>query len=107
MLVALFVAVLILTVVCAFNFLLTLRLSRLMREQPPTDVAQTRDLKVGSAMPEFWAVTTTGVELNAKELDRGVSVFGFLTPSCRPCHESVPDFAKRAKEVTAAGGRVV
>ena len=79
------VAILVLTLMCVLNFLLTLGLARRIREEPPAVM-----LPPGSRVDTTFEPPT---------------LVGFFSPGCGPCHERLPEFVARARRAPA--GRMV
>jgi hypothetical protein len=61
---------------------------------------------VGTAVDAF---TTTAVDGTAVARDRlaGLTLVGFLSPRCGPCHERLPEFLDRAGEMPGGRDRVL
>ncbi|MGW9212989.1 TlpA family protein disulfide reductase [Embleya sp. NPDC055664] len=90
-------AVVVLTVLCLLNLLLTFGIVRKLRAQRddsrpgPAALA----LPVGSTAPNFSAVTTTGETITRDGL--GETLFGFFSPNCPACTERLPRFVEAAR----------
>jgi thiol-disulfide isomerase/thioredoxin len=79
------VAVVVLTLLCLVNVLLTLGLARRIREEPPAVM-----LPPGSRVDTALEPPT---------------LIGFFSPGCGPCNERLPEFVARARRAPA--GRTV
>ncbi|MFE5332024.1 TlpA family protein disulfide reductase [Embleya sp. NPDC056575] len=90
-------AVVVLTVLCLLNLLLTFGIVRKLRAQRdhsrPGPAALV--LPVGSTAPNFSAVTTTGETITREGL--GETLFGFFSPNCPACTERLPRFVEAAR----------
>ncbi|MFF7245231.1 TlpA family protein disulfide reductase [Embleya sp. NPDC008237] len=105
-------AVVLVTVLCLLNLLLTFGVIRKLRAQGEQGEhghgAQGVDisdlvLPVGSPAPAFTVVTTTGETVSRDDL--GAALFGFFSPDCRACKERLPEFVAAARK--ADGLRVL
>jgi thiol-disulfide isomerase/thioredoxin len=89
-------------VVALANLMLTYGVIRRLRAHDtalaglsPAGQSDRDALPVGSALPEFTAVTTDGLEVDSGWLLSG-TVVAFLSPDCRPCQEQLPLFVRYA-----------
>jgi thiol-disulfide isomerase/thioredoxin len=64
-------------------------------------------LPVGSKVPEFTAVTTTGESRSLADLAGSRSVLGFFSPSCQPCRTQLPEFIEFAKALPGGSGHAL
>lgn len=87
-------AVVVLGVVCLLNLLLTVGIVRRLRSQ--TGAPDLFELGPGSAPGMFAAVTTTGDPVSHDTL---AGVVGFFSAGCDSCHELLPSFTARAREL--------
>ncbi|WP_331770705.1 redoxin domain-containing protein (plasmid) [Embleya sp. NBC_00888] len=104
-------AVVLVTVLCLLNLLLTFGVVRRLRAQGGhghgghdadiTDLV----LPVGATVPAFTAVTTAGETVSRDGL--GAVLFGFFSPGCPACAERLPLFVKAAREAVGEGRRVL
>ncbi|MGK5554648.1 TlpA family protein disulfide reductase [Actinomadura kijaniata] len=84
------------------NLLLTLGILRRMRAdalRPGGNAGHGVDpfaLKPGSPVGEFTALTSEGDPVTRETL---TGVVGFFSAGCEPCHELLPDFVARAREL--------
>jgi thiol-disulfide isomerase/thioredoxin len=104
----LLVAVAVLAAFGAANLGLVLRLSAIVRDLPVQSAADRDELSVGDRLPEFTPIETlSGEVVTHHDASAAPTLIGFFTPSCKPCHEAIPDFAAAAADLLHAGGRVL
>ncbi|MYS85577.1 TlpA family protein disulfide reductase [Embleya scabrispora] len=103
-------AVVLVTVLCLLNLVLTFGVIRKLRAQGEHGHGAQNDvdisdlvLPVGSTAPAFTAVTTAGETVSRDGL--GAALFGFFSPNCRACRERLPQFVEAARK--AGGSRRV
>ncbi|MET7303213.1 redoxin domain-containing protein [Embleya sp. NPDC005575] len=108
----LIVAVVLVTVLCLLNLLLTFGVIRKLRAQGEHGHGAQGDvdisdlvLPVGSTAPAFAATTTAGETVSRDGL--GAALFGFFSPNCRACKERLPQFVEAAREAGDGGRRVL
>ncbi|MEV4413115.1 redoxin family protein [Catellatospora sp. NPDC049609] len=95
----LLVAVVVLAAVCVLNLALVLRLSTLVRRQGAARAAADTPATLpapGAALPAFAGVGATGVPVSSADLATGTVLVAFLSATCAPCRESLPDLAATA-----------
>ncbi|MFE9203520.1 TlpA family protein disulfide reductase [Micromonospora sp. NPDC007230] len=98
------VAMTILALVCALNLLLLVGVIQRLREYESrsSDPRQPDlSLPVGARTGEFTAVSTTGVAISDRLLDRR-TVVGVFSPTCTPCHRQLPAFIEYAGRADSA-----
>jgi hypothetical protein len=86
-------------VLCLLNLLLTYGVMRRLRAH--TELfrllsAPEMALPAGEKVGSFTAVTTRGDEITHYDL-AGPVIVGFLSPSCRPCREALPNFVEHVR----------
>ncbi|MGN9843989.1 TlpA family protein disulfide reductase [Nonomuraea sp. H19] len=86
------------------NLILTFGVIRRLREHTGLLSSRGADTMatVGTTVADFAATTTDGEPIT-KEVLAGQTLVGFLSPTCGPCKETLPDFVRHARE--AVGGR--
>ena len=106
---AVIVAVVVLVgALCVLNLLLTLGVIRRLREHTDLIAESTSPppgmptLPVGRQVADYTATTTDGEPVSRDDLS-GDTLVAFLTPTCKPCQEQMPELAKVAQ--VWAGGR--
>jgi hypothetical protein len=90
-------AVVLLSVVCLLNLLLTLGILRRMRAQAASGgqhAGPPYSLGPGSSIGEFTAVTTDGERVSDDTL---TGLVGFFSAGCEACHELLPRFVEYAR----------
>ncbi|WP_433180398.1 TlpA family protein disulfide reductase [Actinoallomurus sp. CA-150999] len=94
-------ALIILTVVCLLNLLLTFGIIRRLRGQSGGhhDVPEDLTLPAGAVVPEFTATTTAGGAVSRSTVSGGV--IAFFSPGCGACEKQLPRFTDLAR--TLAG----
>ena len=100
------IALVLLAVVVALNITLTVGIVRRLREHS----AQLKDLRNPDAVMaapdtvtgEFSAETVEGERLSESDW-QGLTLVGFLSPTCTACHERLPGFLEQARRMP--GGR--
>ncbi|MFI6977015.1 TlpA family protein disulfide reductase [Embleya sp. NPDC050154] len=104
-------AVVLVTVLCLLNLLLTFGVVRKLRARRgqghgghDADIADLV-LPVGATVPAFAAVTTAGEAVSRDGL--GAVLFGFFSPGCPACAERLPLFVKAARKAGGEGRRVL
>ncbi|GAA1892024.1 TlpA family protein disulfide reductase [Asanoa iriomotensis] len=97
------VAVAVLGLFCLANLLLTVGVVRRLRDHSamlelvggPEVISP-----VGSAVDEYAAVAIDGASVR-RDLLVGLTLVGFFSPTCGPCHERLPLFVTRARLMPA------
>jgi len=105
------VAIAALSVVCVLNLLLTVGVIRRLREhttlldtmnpQPPQAMRAT-----GAEVDDFAVTAQDGTPV-ARRLLAGLTLVGFFSTTCEPCHERLPDFVARARRMPGGRPRVL
>jgi thiol-disulfide isomerase/thioredoxin len=103
------VAVVMLSLLCLLNLLLTVGVVRRLKEHttalemlagPLGEVMQ----PAGGSVADYAATTVDGTAVG-RELLLGPTLVGFFSPGCGPCRERLPEFVARAAQAPA--GRVL
>ena len=84
------------------NLLLTVALAQRLKAAQPgsTMLDDLRDqAQVDSAIPEFSALTMSGIPLNSSEFVSGTAIFAFFSTDCAGCRDAMPDFANRVLQI--------
>jgi hypothetical protein len=89
-------AVVLLGVLCLLNLLLTIGILRRMRAGSDWQPGPLFALGPGSAVGEFSAMTTADEPVSNDTL---TGIVGFFTAGCGDCHELLPLFVERAREM--------
>jgi hypothetical protein len=89
-------AVVLLGVLCFVNLLFTIGILRRMRTATVWQPEPLFALGPGSAVGEFSVMTTTGEPVSHDTL---AGMVGFFTTGCGECHELLPPFLERAREM--------
>jgi thiol-disulfide isomerase/thioredoxin len=100
------------SVLCLVNLVLLFAVIRKVRllgervDKVPV-MAPAALLPVGGKAPEFTAVTTNGESRSLADLAGSLSVVGFFSPNCQPCHTQVPQFIEFAKALPGGAGHAL
>jgi hypothetical protein len=105
------VLVLVLSLLCLVNLLFSAAVVRRLREhttildtlagEPPA-VAR----PAGATVDAFTATAADGTAVGRDRL-AGLTLVGFFSPGCGPCHERLPEFLGRAREMPGGRDRVL
>jgi peroxiredoxin len=105
------VAVVLVSVLCVANLVLTLALIRSMRNRSQTPAAsgfpELGLLPRGARAPEFAATTVDGQARSLADLLGARSVVAFFSVSCRPCRTQLPKFADFARTFPGSPAQVL
>jgi cytochrome oxidase Cu insertion factor (SCO1/SenC/PrrC family) len=98
---ALFISVVLLALLGVVNLALVLRLSKVYREHVDLEPAgpPATDFPVGADLPGFAVTTTAGDALTDADLTSGRVLVAFLSTTCVPCHDSLPELRETASEL--------
>ncbi|GII61452.1 hypothetical protein Skr01_15370 [Sphaerisporangium krabiense] len=107
MLTGLLVAVVVLALACALNLALVLRLARIVRERPAAPTPGASLPEIGAALPAFTARTDGGRAVSSEDLATGTALVAFLSATCGPCHESLPQLRETALALRETGAHAV
>ncbi|RJL32605.1 TlpA family protein disulfide reductase [Bailinhaonella thermotolerans] len=91
-------ALVLLTLLCLFNLLISLGLARRLRQHADLlskQGAPDQSLRAGDVVGDFAATTTEG-EPVGRGLLAGHTLVAFLSPGCAPCKELMPEFEEYA-----------
>lgn len=95
-------ALAVLATLCVLNLLLTFGIVRRLRQMEDEELGDLT-LAVGSALPDFTAVTTTGNRVSSSTVGRG-AVVAFFSPDCGACRRQLPRFTEIAQRNAGRAG---
>lgn len=94
----------ILWIVVLFNLLLTVALIRRGGvKQPEFDFENVETLEIGSQAPDFTAETIDGKTVTLADYAKKAVAFIFVSPTCQPCLDKLPELHKLAPQAQLSG----
>lgn len=64
-------------------------------------------MRPAGAVVDHFASTSVDGEPIERDLLAGLTLVGFFSPTCGPCHERLPDFLARARSTPGGRGQVI
>jgi len=77
------------------------------QNKPHNDFGNVETLTVGSKAPDFSVVSLAGKEMTLVDFLGNETVFIFISPSCIPCKEKIPEIEKVRKNAETANVNLV